>query len=362
MAHMFESGFVVRDAAWHGLATVLKDAPTVEEGIRQAGLDWTVLTCPIEALVPAKSKTKRVMAPGWRATIRETDGAVLGIVSNKYAPIQNKDCFKFFDKFLQDGSCRLESAGSLRRGKNVWVLAKIVGKTLEVVPGDPIEPYLLLSTGHDGASSAIAAFTSIRVVCWNTQSIALRQAEKAADNKTGKATRIMHVGNVKAGLRAVQEEVNIASRRIGEIVEQARALRNVQMGASDYLKFLESVYQPERELLREELDKIRAFCKEPGHSAEAIAMAKERTLILEEKIGKPFRRESTIKKLIQLFEEGPGADTAGKTLWGAVSAVTHYEEHLRAGDAEKRLHSSWFGGTTAKIRQRAYEVAAEAVA
>jgi hypothetical protein len=33
MAHEFESGFYTRKPAWHGLGTVLKDAPTIEEAL-----------------------------------------------------------------------------------------------------------------------------------------------------------------------------------------------------------------------------------------------------------------------------------------------------------------------------------------
>ena len=47
MAHYFESGFVVREKAWHGLAKVLDNAPaTSAEAIRAAGLDWTVELAP----------------------------------------------------------------------------------------------------------------------------------------------------------------------------------------------------------------------------------------------------------------------------------------------------------------------------
>jgi len=362
MAHMFESGFVVRDKAWHGLATVLKDAPTIEAGIKEAGLDWDVLTCPIQVLVPQeKGKPKGKEAQGYKATVRSSDGSILGIVSDRYAPIQNKDCFGFFQKFLDDGSCRLEAAGSLRKGKNVWVLAKVIGKENEISPGDTVEPYLLLATGHDGMMSGWVSFTGVRVVCWNTQEIAIRQAEQAEARGTGKSVRILHVGDTKKNLLAVQAEIDIAARRVGDIVQQARIMKKVQMGPREYYKFLESVYQPERDAMREELDKVRAFLKEKGHSDEAKAEAFERMQTLEEKIAKPFRRESTIQKLVALFEHGPGAELAGQTLWGAVSAVTHYEEHLRAGGNEKRLYSSWFNGSTAKTRERVYQLAADMV-
>ena len=47
MAHEFESGFFVHQPAWHGLGTVLDDAPNIETAIIKAGLDWKVLERPL---------------------------------------------------------------------------------------------------------------------------------------------------------------------------------------------------------------------------------------------------------------------------------------------------------------------------
>src|SRR5262245_51309412 len=42
MSHLVEKMFSVRQVPWHGLGQVLDAPPTVEEGLRLAGLDWTV--------------------------------------------------------------------------------------------------------------------------------------------------------------------------------------------------------------------------------------------------------------------------------------------------------------------------------
>jgi len=360
MSHEFESGFVVREAAWHGLATILKDAPTVEEGIKQAELDWDVMTLPIEVPIPRGGKgVTRVTAEGWKATVRASDNSVLGVVSDKYQPLQNKAAFGFFDRFLADKSCALESAGSLKSGKFVWVLAKVAGGDAEISQGDQVSSYLLLSNAHDGSRAITVAFTPIRVVCWNTLSIAHGMADKDADKMSGRAARVLHVGDMVRNLKTVEEEIVVAKRAIGVIVEQSKILRAKQIGPNEYYKFLEGVYAPEREAMRQELDKVRAYYNDKTHSTEALNEAFARMQELEEKIAKPFRRDTTLNKLVRLFEAGPGAEMAGKTLLGAVSAVTHYEEHLRTGSTnEQRLHSSWFGGTTASTRDRAYAVAA----
>lgn len=44
----FESGFSANGIElWHGLGEIIKDAPTSEDAIRIAGLDWDVIPKPI---------------------------------------------------------------------------------------------------------------------------------------------------------------------------------------------------------------------------------------------------------------------------------------------------------------------------
>lgn len=355
--HAFESGFVVREAAWHGLATVLQNAPTIEEGIKQAGLEWDVIQCPIEAVMP----DGRVPATGWIANLRSTDKSVLGIVSDKYKPIQNKDAFQFFDKFLDDKSCTLECAGSLKNGRFVWVLAKIANGEAEVSPGDRIFSYLKLSTAHDGSHAGTIAFTPVRVVCWNTLSSALAQADKSVAAGEGRAMHVLHVGDVQASLKAAQAEIDIAHRRIGKIVQQAKAFKKVEMDKASFYRFLEDVYAEERKEMRKLLSKFYAVINDEALPQKDRDVAKEEAMVIEEKLARPVRRSGIVMAIMKGFETGPGAELAGTTLWGAVNAVTHYEEHERQGSNEERLYASWFGGNTEKVRERAFEVAASAL-
>jgi len=374
LAHHWESGFVVREAAWHGLATVLKDAPTIAEGIKQAGLEWDVVQCPIEAIIagdnvgrlsspqrPGDPKEYHVPAPGWIANVRSTDKSILGIVSEKYKPIQNRDAFDFFQKFLDDKVCTLECAGSVKNGRYVWVLAKISDGEAEVSPGDKIFSYLKLSTAHDGSHAGTIAFTPIRVVCWNTLSSALAQADKSVAAGEGRAMHVLHVGDVKASLAAAQAEIDIAHRRIGKIVQQAKAFKKVEMDKAFFYRFLEEIYGPERAEMRKKLQILYPVVNDEKRPQAERDVAKEEAMVIEEKLARPVRRSGIIHSLVRGFETGPGAEMAGQTLWGAINAVTHYEEHQRVGSNEERLYASWFGGNTEKVRERAFEVAASLV-
>lgn len=358
MSHEFESGFVVGQPAWHRLATVLTEVPTLAEGIIKAGLDWEVLRLPLIALNKEEAGLSGISCAGWQAIVRKTDERVLGIASDKYVPLQNREAFNWFQPFLDKSDCQLESAGSLKQGRIVWVLAKILAGGAEVTDGDKLEAYLLLSNAHDGTRAVTVGFTPIRVVCWNTASAAHRGLDRAADKKTGKALRIVHTKAIKANLEAVQKTVDIAARRLEDLVADARVLRGREIDATSFYQFLEKVYGPERDAIRAKLQSCYETAKDESLSPEAREIAKEGAIKLEEKLARPFRKVSTIERITKLFNEGPGADLAGKTLWGAVNAVTRYEEYERKGTPENNLHASWFGGSVNEIRERAYDTAA----
>lgn len=52
------------------------------------------------------------MIPGYQANVRSTDGRVLGVVSDRYKIVQNKEAFDFTNALLGEG-VRYETAGSL---------------------------------------------------------------------------------------------------------------------------------------------------------------------------------------------------------------------------------------------------------
>jgi hypothetical protein len=69
MAHEFESGFVVGTQAWHGLATVLQAPPSIEDGLKLAGLDWRVISCR-SSIAPSRTRRRSGSSNRWWTTER----------------------------------------------------------------------------------------------------------------------------------------------------------------------------------------------------------------------------------------------------------------------------------------------------
>jgi phage/plasmid-like protein (TIGR03299 family) len=348
MAHFWESGFVVREQAWHGLATVLDKAPTTAEALRQSQLDWHVNLTPVFAMpgmapelaekngIAAAPLSDALYCDDARAMVREIhqrDGTlrsdVLGMVGTRYCPLQNTDAFRWFDPLCADGSVELESAGSVKGGRHVWILARIATKPLQVgrKPEDVATPYLLLSNSHDGSRAVTVAFTPIRVVCWNTLSAANRQADK----RGASSRKVRHTQAAANTLAGVRETISLEARNF-----EAKALLWRELAKTD-------VARPySQELARQ----VSRFARIVFGSPATVAKHKAEGTLAELP---EVRAES---HLWELVHKGPGADSAGVSPFGLYMAATHYSDHFNGHTAETRLASTWFGAG-AQVRERA---------
>ena len=140
--------------------------------------------------------------PGFQANTRNTDGQVLGIVTNAYKIIQNADAFAFTDNLI-GGEVRYETAGSLNNGKRTWLLARL--PETEIV-GDKTEQDLVFTNTFDGSGAVKVACTPVRVVCQNTLNFALNNAKRAWS--------IRHTANIEYRLKDAHDALQLAGEYI----------------------------------------------------------------------------------------------------------------------------------------------------
>ena len=96
--------------------------------------------------------------------VRDSDNKPLGPVGPKFIPTQNSEAFEFFDKFASAGKIKMETAGSLRQGRQIWGLAKMQ-EGFTVAGKDRVEGYMLVAVSHEWGRANEIRFTPIRVVC-----------------------------------------------------------------------------------------------------------------------------------------------------------------------------------------------------
>jgi phage/plasmid-like protein (TIGR03299 family) len=274
----------------------------------KAGLNWDVELTPLV--------TADTQAPvAHKAVRRASDGRILGVVGPRFCVLQNRDAFKWFTPFLEAREASLHTAGALRQGSRIWVLAKIQRDPLVVAPGDEVEKFILLSHGHDGSLAVRVGFTPIRVVCANT--LALSHHDAAS-----KLIRLKHTKEVLENLANIREVMDAANAAFEATADQFRLLARRDINQADLRKYV------------------------------------RRVLKVDEQKEISTRTANQIEAIIRLFETGRGNDLPSirGTFWAAYNGVSEWLGYERGRSPQSRLDSLWFGDSAA-VNRHALEVA-----
>lgn len=221
MAANVESMFYVRETPWHGLGTRVNEAPDSREALTAAGLDWNVLQEPIYT-------EAEELVDGYKANIRDSDRQVLGVVTERYKIVQNRDAFSFTDQLLGEG-VRYETAGSLQGGKKVWLLAHLPHEY--IISGERISPYLVFFNSHDGSGAIKAALTPIRVVCQNTLNLALSSAKRSWS--------MIHTGDIKGKMQEAHDTLFMAEKYMDKLGKEFETLRRKKLTDKQVMEYIE---------------------------------------------------------------------------------------------------------------------------
>ncbi|WP_027295739.1 DUF932 domain-containing protein [Robinsoniella sp. KNHs210] len=223
MAANVETMFYIRNKPWHGLGVRVMEAPDSREALVVAGLNWNVMQ---ESIYTDTNE----LIEGYKANIRDSDRKVLGVVTDRYKIIQNREAFAFTDELLGEG-VRYETAGSLQGGKKVWLLAHLPHEY--IISGERISPYLVFSNTHDGSGAIKVALTPIRVVCQNTLNLALSNAMRCWS--------MIHTGDIKGKVKEAKDTLFRAEKYMGELGKEFENLRRKKLTDKQVLEYIENL-------------------------------------------------------------------------------------------------------------------------
>lgn len=223
MSAEVETMMYVREKPWHGQGVCVEEAPTSEDALKLAGLDWT-----IEA-EPVYDKRGNVI-PEYVANVRSSDHKVKGIVSTYYRRFQNVSAFAFTDALIGEG-CTYETAGSLKDGRKVWLLAKMPER---YILGDKFDPYICFTNSHDGTGAIRACMTPIRVVCNNTLNMAFAGAARSWSTP--------HRGNIEMRVEEARQTLLLANEYMTKLDETADRLANEKLDMGQAQEVLDTMF------------------------------------------------------------------------------------------------------------------------
>lgn len=285
-----ETMFSNRIVPWHGLGTIVAEAPSSKEAINLAGLDWNVESKKIYT-------EDGTIVPNQYANVRDKDGSVLGVVGERYQIVQNSDAFEFTDALLGEG-VKYETAGSLKDGRQIWLLA-LLPDDFKVL-GDKVAPYVCFTNTFDGTGSIKVACVYTRVVCSNTLNMALKGAKRTWSAR--------HTGN------------------IDQKMEQARQTLEL---SRDYMNALNTTFE---ELYKVKIDKDKV-----------IKLVDDLVPVAEDATSRVVENANRIKSdIIFRWEEAPDLKEREKTGARFIQAVTDTASHISPARLTQNYQANFF--------------------
>lgn len=311
---MYEMAFTgSRDAIWHGLGQNLDDNASLETWKTQAGMDWEVQQSPLTytatTIDNGMLKTEEHVFPDRQVLFRSDNKKPLGIVSEDFKIVQPSEVIEFFRDLVDNHGFKLSTAGTLFEGRRFWALAD-VGMSDFVSDSDKIDGHLLLTTAVDGTMSTQVRFTSTRVVCNNTLTIAV------GGNSTRPVARVTHKRDFDPD--AVKIDMNLIDKGWKDFMTSMKNLANKKMSARETREFFEGeLFDPKRS----------------AHD-QTWGVTRE------------------VTRLVDLALGGSGSDAYKGTAYGAICAVTeHYTHGSGKRDPSHQFWDSYVGNSESKKQE-----------
>lgn len=324
------------ETPWHGHGQTILPQDSIDDIRIKAGLDYDVVKTPVlfgyQELQHASSFSadagseepaiidRTCMFEQNQVLYRTDTKAPLSVVGKHYRVVQPKEVVEFYRDLSNDFGFEVEVVGALQGGRKVWALANT--KNAFALRGeDKVKGYLLLATSYDGTMATQARFTSVRVVCNNTLSLA--RMSKAQVSVPHSQTFDAEAVKKQLQVGPAWEEFNASAAKMSETF----------INRDDTVRLMMAAYYG---LMNDE--SIREFNDKEGNA---------------EKV------EKLIGRLQHALFQSPGSHMASARgmLWGALQAVTFDVDHsLPSRDSGSRLAKAWFGDGEA-IKNRAFDFA-----
>lgn len=205
----------------------ISSAKNVAEALKLSALNWSVESKHIY-------DENGELYDKFRANVRETDGKLLGIVTDKYHIIQNEDAFDFVNGLVAEGF-KFDRAGQFRDGRSIWVMGSLP-KTQ--ILGDDISNNVVFVNSHDGSSGVKVMMTPVRLICYNMMNLALRKADRIWATK--------HTGGIFTKLEEAKYTLGLANKYMEELNIEAERLANIKLSDAEIEAIFDIVFPIDR--------------------------------------------------------------------------------------------------------------------
>ena len=235
----------MRAPMWRKHGKSVAKAMTAQDAIKMGNLDFTVKVSdnPVGAVVDGE-----VLAVNDKfITYSEyPDGKMeaLGVVGNRYTPIQNHDAFDLLNNIVDESGAIFDHAGRVGNGERCWISMKMPENIVVANGQDELETYMTCINSHDGSSSFRIYTSFLRLICTN----GLTRETK------GSEITLRHTVNSIIKVQEAREALQLVFAEQAEFENEINAMLGIKMTDKDYKNFVESLLPvvPEDATLRKQ--------------------------------------------------------------------------------------------------------------
>lgn len=315
---LYEMAFT-GETPWHGLGqSVTKGAP-LETWIKEAGFNWHAKELPLFYKRPQGATVPTDLG---KIIVRSDTQDELAIVGQDYNVVQPRDIMEFFRDLTEDHGWHIQTAGVLRGGRKLWVMAGRDDLNDQVVKGDSISGRLLLATSLDGSMKTHCALVSTRVVCANTLAVSLGE-------KGRQRIEVSHRSVFNAN--AIKRKIGLVDSAWDKFMKTTRAMAEFHVPEVEATSILRKVFGAPSTAPALDLSWLHGFGSDSGIGATDDEDVQE---------------NRNVDRALELWHgDGRGSEHDGSdgTAWGLLNAVTELVDHEIGRTQDTRLDSAWFG-------------------
>lgn len=279
---------MAREATWTRVGTDVSQQTSVEEILKQAHLDYTVIKEPVYL-------HDGILVPSRIATVKKETREPIGLVSDRYEVYQNADAFKFLEEIPDIEFVR---AGETYNGM-VYIIGKLPSLT---ILNDTFTPYVIFQTSHNGWFSLRATICPLRIVCQNQFAMSFKNMENTIS--------IRHSSRIDSCIAEAQQLLKDTALYMQGFTNTAEELALLHITDTDRNKIIDAFFE----------------------STKAITDRQKEAL------------DEKKTRLNLCYKDADNANFTG-TAWGLVNAFTDYEltesvsrQSVRQRQPSRRLH------------------------
>lgn len=308
-------------------------AGSASEAAKQAGLDWNVMTVPIQAYVnsnvnPYEVVTDYYSVPRKQGILKlgkDNENQIIGVVGDKYKVVQNMEVFHALDSLVDSGEARYSAAGEYNNGANIWMIMELPNGV--TVANDPHAAFLLVQSSHDGSGAVRIRPIIERIFCANQINKLITKSKRNDYTYTMK-----HTTNAVLSVQDIRNITQLTYQSIAEYEQTAE------------------------HLLKRSADTQRA--KDIFRKVWALPSTVE---------GKPYdmltqgeRRQQTLAytardKAFEVYNQSDTQENIRGTDFGIWQAVVEYADHHASGGSA-RLAVATLSGRNDTVKNKALEL------